>query len=1351
MKRTLLTLSLAIGIVSSGLMAQNAFFPQNAQTEQEKAVEQQRMEIFAGATAETLPHVPAHKLSDWADRTDKVFQEPNWWPLSSNPALYNAVKAKSVTNTGTDNLSVEATLAVSGWGSLSSTEDGTQMLYSIEPIPSNVVYGTQQYYKGIRFTYYNDSLKPIKEFELYSNTDTTQTFSIMTQYSSRVFNTDNKLEFVIQAHSFSGGFGLGPISCRDTIYVVNEDGEILAKRGSTQGLNLHQAPSGYSTENRALITRSNYSPISDTAHVEVWNTRDLLEPDGQPLHVFSLANNLTSYTEGPFIETMEIEGDFFYVVRHNQKPFVANGDQMNPVVEKNNRYMIDIYNPDFSLAKSIALPLIGQDENEWSVGSQLYFDKYRLTRHTFNGDDKFEVLYGMSRYVASCDCNILYFYLMDEDGNMIKELLPDGLSGMTRLQDIPGQNTQYGLWMDNGGGITAVGMYDIDAQEFVYTFPARHNGFMISLNYDRIPDKNGSYEYVFGLGSSEAGENTTYGLVAHYDTEGNELKRVRIDLGPNAASFQPILNVSTLNPYAFISDEKLEYLWFAREYYVETGSYGGGFGMSNEDSTLYVWRISDGLPLDGAGVLADATRTKLQWLYVSYVDVYGESKTDFYRLPLDEPSLQGEGTEENPYIITNPVELDLVRNHPDAWFELGNDIDMSAFSGVSGSGFPAIETFSGHFDGKNHYIKNITIHEHEGNAGLFANVNNGSIQNLLMKNVSFTLNDPYYIGCIAASLTGDLKNCHVEADFEILTDATVGGLAGTVMGSIDQCSFSGTMNITGDATTGGITGQLMAQRSVTNSTTSGAILGTSNTAGGIVGSTMMNASIRNCHSGMDVTAVSYAGGIVGDNRGFTENAYATGSITSLYDETTQWHNNMAGGIAGNTQLGMMPGYVKHSFALNDTIVSPIDYARVANADYYSDYSGNIAMDSNYAVNTLLVGPRADSLYAPAASDTMTQANRKHGQTGTLEEFNQAFYEANTWTFGQDSLAPWVMSGNMPRLWFEFNVRAVELPFAETSIEKGSSLTLLPTIIPADATDKTCRFSSSDVAIASVNQDGVVTGNNAGTATITVTTNDGGFTASCQVHVTIPVEQVILAEDTVTTSPYGTLTLEYTVLPEEATNQHVLFRSANEGIVMCYGSTLMGVAVGTTQVIAVSEDGHASDTCVVNVIIPIEDITLNESSITLNNATPSFQLRATLYPEDATEVPLVWTSGDESVATVNSNGLVSGHAKGSTTVTVSTPDGEHSASCYVTVSENVANEGTDASFVSGRLDKGDFLIESSCDIRQVSVFNMAGSKVYEDLGVASGTLRIPAQHLADGLYLILVELDNGQTASLKIAK
>ena len=354
-------------------------------------------------------------------------------------------------------------------------------------------------------------------------------------------------------------------------------------------------------------------------------------------------------------------------------------------------------------------------------------------------------------------------------------------------------------------------------------------------------------------------------------------------------------------------------------------------------------------------------------------------------------------------------------------------------------------------------------------------------------------------------------------------------------------------------------------------------------------------------------------------------------------------------------------------------------------------------------------------------------------------------------FGQDSLAPWVMSGNMPRLWFEFNVRAVELPFAETSIEKGSSLTLLPTIIPADATDKTCRFSSSDVAIASVNQDGVVTGNNAGTATITVTTNDGGFTASCQVHVTIPVEQVILAEDTVTTSPYGTLTLEYTVLPEEATNQHVLFRSANEGIVMCYGSTLMGVAVGTTQVIVVSEDGHASDTCVVNVIIPIEDITLNESSITLNNATPSFQLRATLYPEDATEVPLVWTSGDESVATVNSNGLVSGHAKGSTTVTVSTPDGEHSASCYVTVSENVANEDADATTISARLEQDCFVIESAAPIHGLEIYNVAGVKMFQDGTLSSNLVSVPVQGWSNGLYLIHVTLDNGQKALLKLIK
>lgn len=151
-----------------------------------------------------------------------------------------------------------------------------------------------------------------------------------------------------------------------------------------------------------------------------------------------------------------------------------------------------------------------------------------------------------------------------------------------------------------------------------------------------------------------------------------------------------------------------------------------------------------------------------------------------------------------------------------------------------------------------------------------------------------------------------------------------------------------------------------------------------------------------------------------------------------------------------------------------------------------------------------------------------------------------------------------MSGVHPRLWFEFQVRAVELPFKETTILKGESLTLTPRVIPSDATNKNVRYKSSDVAVASVSQDGVVKANNAGSAVITVTTEEGSYTASCVVNVSIPVEQVIIESDSYRLAPYGTEIVKVTVLPENATNKNVLFRSLNQAVVLCYGSTIFGL-------------------------------------------------------------------------------------------------------------------------------------------------------------------------------------------------
>ncbi|USF26992.1 hypothetical protein N510_001926 [Firmicutes bacterium ASF500] len=74
---------------------------------------------------------------------------------------------------------------------------------------------------------------------------------------------------------------------------------------------------------------------------------------------------------------------------------------------------------------------------------------------------------------------------------------------------------------------------------------------------------------------------------------------------------------------------------------------------------------------------------------------------------------------------------------------------------------------------------------------------------------------------------------------------------------------------------------------------------------------------------------------------------------------------------------------------------------------------------------------------------------------------------------------------------------------EASVETGKSITLTATVAPASATDKSVRWSSSDTSVATVDKQGKVTGVSLGTAVITVTTEDGGFTASCTVTVVSP--------------------------------------------------------------------------------------------------------------------------------------------------------------------------------------------------------------------------------------------------------
>lgn len=89
-------------------------------------------------------------------------------------------------------------------------------------------------------------------------------------------------------------------------------------------------------------------------------------------------------------------------------------------------------------------------------------------------------------------------------------------------------------------------------------------------------------------------------------------------------------------------------------------------------------------------------------------------------------------------------------------------------------------------------------------------------------------------------------------------------------------------------------------------------------------------------------------------------------------------------------------------------------------------------------------------------------------------------------------------------------------------------------------------------------------------------------------------------------------------------------------------------------------------------VSVTGITLDQPSITIEEGT-SCNITATINPENATNKNVIWSSNNESVATVD-NGIVSGISSGTAEITATTEDGAYSATCSISVYE--MNESAD---------------------------------------------------------------------------
>lgn len=242
------------------------------------------------------------------------------------------------------------------------------------------------------------------------------------------------------------------------------------------------------------------------------------------------------------------------------------------------------------------------------------------------------------------------------------------------------------------------------------------------------------------------------------------------------------------------------------------------------------------------------------------------------------------------------------------------------------------------------------------------------------------------------------------------------------------------------------------------------------------------------------------------------------------------------------------------------------------------------------------------------------------------------------------------------------------------------------------------WSSSNEEVATVDETGLVTAVGAGEADITVSVADANISSTTHIKVVI-LPTGVEAPETLSLELNGEATkaLGAKMTPEDATDVKLAYLSSDESVATVDESgNVTAVGVGectiTTTIVAdttaTAEDAgvdsemlvvpeNAKAETKVTVGKAIESITLdsNEGVLTVGN---THTIKATVFPEDATDKAVTWKSSDESIATVDAEGNVTAKDTGNVTIMAVNSDGDVSADYALTVNKAAAKPATNHS-------------------------------------------------------------------------
>ncbi|MBU4485386.1 MAG: T9SS type A sorting domain-containing protein [Candidatus Delongbacteria bacterium] len=259
----------------------------------------------------------------------------------------------------------------------------------------------------------------------------------------------------------------------------------------------------------------------------------------------------------------------------------------------------------------------------------------------------------------------------------------------------------------------------------------------------------------------------------------------------------------------------------------------------------------------------------------------------------------GSGTAVDPYLISEPLHLDNVRNFLDANFKQTADLDLQWYENWSPIGYIAsmsnYRSFSGTYNGNGFTIDNLFIYEPEkNNIGLFGYTCYATISNMNIKNSNVTGGNNN-TGTLGGYVGGtEISDCNAF-DCSVNGVSGVGGLVGALVGEskMINCNIIGSsINGTGYYT-GGIAGLIENYSEVIHCFSNNQVNGALYYTGGLVGFSYTFSSILDSYSSSEVNGNEMTGGLVGcvTASSIIRNSYAKGYVNGSGSDT--------GGFVGN--------------------------------------------------------------------------------------------------------------------------------------------------------------------------------------------------------------------------------------------------------------------------------------------------------------------------------------------------------------------------------------------------------------------------------------------------------------------